>query len=72
MTPNITVAVKGDDLIITVKGAKDANFGPSKTGKNDIVASTFGNADVSTHLGAGARLGLNIYKPRKANANPST
>lgn len=64
MTPNVKIAKKGDDLVITVTGATKADFGPSKSGKNHIVATTFGNLDISEALGvAGARLGLNIYRP---------
>jgi len=54
---NVTTAVKGNKLVIEVDLSK--NFGPSKSGKTVIIASTEGNQKVD---GADAILGLNIYK----------
>ena len=63
MTPNITIALKGKDLVITVKNATDTKGVPSQSGKNLLVASTKGNMDISSYVGPGAKLGLNIYRP---------
>jgi len=55
---NVEMATEGTILTITVDLSKD--FGPSKSGKTTIVASSEGNIEVP---GApGVKLGLNIYK----------
>lgn len=54
---NITTSVKGSKLIIEVDLSK--TFGPSKSGKTIIVASTEGNQKVE---GTDVVLGLNAYK----------
>jgi len=54
---NVEMAVAGDKLTITVDLSKE--FGPSKSGKTIIIASTEGNQLV---LGREERIGLNIYK----------
>jgi hypothetical protein len=54
---NFEMTVEGDTLIIKVDLSKD--FGPSKSGKTVIVASTEGNAPV---LGRRERMGLNVYR----------
>ena len=51
------MTVEGDTLIIKVDLSKD--FGPSKSGKTIIVASTEGNATVQ---GREERVGLNVYR----------
>jgi ABC-type cobalamin transport system ATPase subunit len=54
---NVTVAVKGNILTITIDLSKQV--GPSKSGKTTIIATTAGNAPVP---GTDAILGLNLYK----------
>jgi hypothetical protein len=54
---NVDMTIEGDTLIIKVDLSKD--FGPSKSGKTVIVASTEGNAPVS---GRSKRIGLNVYR----------
>ena len=54
---NIEMTVEENTLIIKVDLAKD--FGPSKSGKTIIVASTEGNVSVP---GREEKVGLNIYR----------
>jgi hypothetical protein len=54
---NVEMTVEEDTLIIKVDLSKD--FGPSKSGKTIIVASTEGNVSVP---GRDEKMGLNIYK----------
>ena len=54
---NVEMTVEGDTLIIKVDLSKD--FGPSKSGKTIIIASTEGNATVQ---GREERVGLNVYR----------
>jgi len=54
---NVETKIEGTKLIITVDLSK--TFGPSKSGKTIIVASTEGNIKVGD-----ATLGLNVYKSR--------
>jgi hypothetical protein len=54
---NIEMTVEGDTLIIKVDLSKD--FGPSKSGKTIIVASTEGNMSVPER---DEKIGLNIYR----------
>jgi uncharacterized OB-fold protein len=54
---NVEMSVYGDILKITVDLSKE--FGPSKSGKTTIVASTEGNKSVP---GRDEKVGLNIYK----------
>lgn len=56
---NVTTAVKGNILTITVDLAK--TFGPSKSGKTIIIASTEGNQSVDCPAGP-VTVGLNVYK----------
>lgn len=53
---NIDYSITGNELTIKVDLSK--NFGPSKSGKTIIIASSKGNIDV----GNGVKLGLNLYK----------
>lgn len=55
---NITMKTEGDKLTITVDLSKD--FGPSKSGKTIVVASTLGNQSVPEN--EDFKIGLNIYK----------
>jgi len=54
---NIEMTVDGEILIIKVDLSKD--FGPSKSGKTIIVASTEGNVSVPER---DEKIGLNIYR----------
>ncbi len=54
---NIEMTVEGETLIIKVDLSKD--FGPSKSGKTIIVASTEGNVPV---LERDEKIGLNVYR----------
>lgn len=53
---NINIEVKKDTLIITVNLKE--TFGPSKSGKTIVVASTEGNKEIAQ----GVYLGLNAYR----------
>jgi hypothetical protein len=52
---NVETKIEGTKLIITVDLSK--TFGPSKSGKTIIVASTEGNARIGP-----VTVGLNVYK----------
>jgi hypothetical protein len=54
---NVEMAVEGDRLSITVDLSKE--FGPSKSGKTTIIASTGGNQLV---YGRVEKIGLNVYR----------
>lgn len=54
---NVEMVVDGDILTITVDLSKD--FGPSKSGKTTIVASSEGNKSVP---GREEKIGINVYK----------
>ena len=53
---NIEIQVEGSKLVITVDLSK--TFGPSKSGKTTVIASTDGNQAISP----GTFVGLNVYK----------
>lgn len=55
---NVTTKIEGKKLVIEVDLSK--NFGPSKSGKTVIIASSEGN--VAIKGAEGVKLGLNIYK----------
>ena len=57
---NVDMKVDGNRLIITADLSKD--FGPSKSGKTTIIATTGGNVSVPGH--EAVKVGLNIYKAR--------
>ena len=57
---NVNFKVNGTTLTIEVDLSK--SFGPSKSGKTTIIASTLGNVNVPG--GGGVVCGLNIYKTR--------
>lgn len=50
-----------DKNVLTIQINLDKDFGPSKSQKTIIIASTEGNQPVP---GTGARIGLNVYKPK--------
>jgi len=52
---NVVTKVTGKKLVIEVDLSK--RHGLSKSGKNEIIATTAGNVDV----GGGIKLGLNVY-----------
>lgn len=54
---NVEIEVKGAIMTITVD--LDKQFGPSKSGKTIIIASTEGNEKVGD-----AVIGLNVYRTR--------
>ena len=54
---NIETTIEGETLTIKVDLSKD--FGPSKSGKTIIVASTEGNVSVPER---DEKIGLNIYR----------
>lgn len=54
---NIEMTVEGDTLIIKVDLTRD--FGPSKSGKTILIASTEGNVSVPER---DEKIGLNIYR----------
>jgi hypothetical protein len=54
---NIEMTVEGETLTIKVDLSKE--FGPSKSGKTVIVASTEGNVSV---LERDEKIGLNVYR----------
>ena len=56
---NVEMSVDKDILTIRVDLAKD--FGPSKSGKTVIIASSGGNQTIP---GTTAKIGLNVYKPK--------
>jgi len=58
---NVTVKLDGSKLMIEVDTAKD--FGPSKSGKTIIIASTEGNQKVNV-AGQDVMIGLNVYTKR--------
>lgn len=57
---NVDMKLDGNRLIITADLSKD--FGPSKSGKTTIIATTGGNVSVPGH--EAVKVGLNIYRGR--------
>lgn len=57
---NVEMLISGD--ILTIKVDLSQEFGPSKSGKNIIVASTEGNHSVPARM---EKVGLNVYKDLK-------
>lgn len=55
---NVRMSVKDGVMTLVVDLKKD--FGPSKSGKTVIVATTGGNVEVVE--GSGTFIGLNVYK----------
>jgi hypothetical protein len=54
---NVTMKVTGKKLVIEVDLTKD--FGVSKSGKSQVIATTSGNVTVKDDI----KIGLNIYRP---------
>ncbi len=55
---NVKQTVKGNKLIIEVDLKQ--NFGKSKSGKTEIIATTSGNVEIEGN--PDLRLGLNVYR----------
>lgn len=55
---NVKQTVKGNILVLEVDLSKE--FGPSKSGKTIVVATTSGNAKVDGH--PEIQFGLNVFK----------
>lgn len=53
---NVEIKIEGSTMTITVDLSK--TFGPSKSGKTTVIASTEGNQPVAP----GVFVGLNVYK----------
>ena len=59
---NIEMKVEGTKLILVVDLTKE--IGPSSSGKNTLIASTEGNADVPGL--EGVKVGLYVYRAKKS------
>ena len=57
---NVNIKMDGSNLVITVDVSQ--TFGPSKSGKTIIIASTEGNVSAPGH--PEVKVGLNVYKGR--------
>lgn len=63
---NVELKVEKNKLVIEIDLGK--SFGPSKSGKTIIIASTSGNANIPGK--DGIKIGLNVFKPNP-NADKS-
>ena len=61
---NITMAVKGNILTVTIDLSK--RFGKSASGKTDIIATTAGNVEIEGQ--PGIKAGINVYFKPAAEA----
>jgi hypothetical protein len=61
MSKNVIMRLEGKKLIIEVE--MDQDFGPSKSGKTRIIASTEGN--ISVPGDEEVKIGLNVYRYNK-------
>ena len=61
MAKNVDMRIVGKKLIIEVE--MDQDFGPSKSGKTRIIASTEGN--ISAPGDEDVKIGLNLYQYNK-------
>jgi hypothetical protein len=61
MAKNVTMRMEGKKLIIEIE--MDQDFGPSKSGKTRIIASTEGN--ISAPGDEDVKIGLNVYRYNK-------
>lgn len=55
---NVAMKVSGKTLTLTIDLAK--SFGPSKSGKSNVIATTEGNIELTGH--EDMRLGINVFK----------
>jgi len=60
---NASYEINGDVLTIKIDLSKE--HGPSKSGKTTLVSSSQGNQSI-LHKGTDFKIGLNVYKNRKA------
>ncbi|HBQ96033.1 MAG: hypothetical protein M1294_01390 [Firmicutes bacterium] len=60
---NVDWVIEGDILTIRIDLTQD--FGPSSSGKTRIIASTEGNVSVGPDREE--KIGLNVYRPKKAD-----
>jgi len=60
---NVEVSITENVLTLTVDLSQ--NFGPSKSGKTEIIASTEGNQPIDED--SPIRFGLNVYKQQSRN-----
>ena len=58
---NVAIKQTGSKLTITIDLSK--SFGPSKSGKTEIVATTGGNVIVDVN--SQTKIGINAYRPIK-------
>jgi len=56
------VEMKVEGTILTIKVDLSKTFGPSKSGKTTVIASTEGNLPVDAAVPGHVYLGLNVYK----------
>ena len=61
---NVEIKMEGNVMVIRVDLTKD--FGPSASGKNIIIASSEGNQTVPGKEEEAIKVGLNVYKKKKA------
>ena len=57
---NINMSIKGKMLTIEID--LDQDFGPSKSGKTIVIATTSGNKEIKER--PGVHIGVNVYKGR--------
>ena len=57
---NVNIVVDQDN-ILTIKVDLNENYGPSKSGKSIVIASTEGNMALDGELSS-IKIGLNVYK----------
>lgn len=55
---NVAMKVNKNTLTLTIDLAK--SFGPSKSGKSNVIATTEGNIELENHQDM--RLGINVFK----------
>ena len=61
---NVNMAIS-DGGILTITVDLNEEYGLSKSGKNVVIATTAGNADVPSMENLGVKIGLNIFKKPK-------
>jgi hypothetical protein len=66
---NVEIKRTKDRLVIEIDLTK--SYGPSKSGKTIIIASTSGNASIPGENKEGIKVGLNVFKPNPTNGQES-
>lgn len=61
---NVSMSVKGNELTIKIDLSK--RFGPSASGKTEIIATTAGNVEIDGQ--PGCKIGINAYFKPAAEA----